>query len=552
MSTINTKKTVVRAQKKLEETKHLNWMGGNSWDISNPLVRLRIAASSCFFGEPMYYHGGTEKTKINTGRRSETIGKASLEYLRKTLDAVDPVEWRGYTPKQLLESAIDAALKFDFEGTLKEAVRLRTEDNMRATPQVIIVRAAQMKKGKGNGLVRQYSLQTMQRVDDAVTQLAYQLAEFGKPVPNSLKKAWRQFLMAQKPYNLAKYRMENKDVKLIDLVRFCHPKGVAFDQLVKGELVSTGTTWESIISEKGSTKEAWNEAIDVMGHMALLRNLRNISEKAGTTNFKTVAEKLVNGAEKGRQLPFRYLSAYKALGVKTSPLILDAVEKSLEISLKNLPHFSGRTMSLCDNSGSAWGVATSSMGTMAVAEIANLSAVLTGMVSDEGYVGVFGDNLKTVPIKKTSSVLDQTNALTPIGKGIGGGTENGIWLFWDQAIRKKEHWDRVFVYSDMQAGHGGLYGTDQSKYKDYRWQGTNYIDVPKLIHTYRQQVNPNVKVFLVQVAGYQDTIIPEFYKDTYILGGWGDGLLRFAAAMEGIQAQPELDEEQVVQVQHQY
>lgn len=36
---------------------------------------------------------------------------------------------------------------------------------------------------------------------------------------------------------------------------------------------------------------------------------------------------------------------------------------------------------------------------------------------------------------------------------------------------------------------------------------------------------------MVQVAGYQDTIIPEFYDKTYILGGWGDGLLRFAASM---------------------
>jgi hypothetical protein len=38
-------------------------------------------------------------------------------------------------------------------------------------------------------------------------------------------------------------------------------------------------------------------------------------------------------------------------------------------------------------------------------------------------------------------------------------------------------------------------------------------------------------VYLVQVAGYQDTLIPEFYDRTYILGGWGDGLLKFADKM---------------------
>ena len=86
-------------------------------------------------------------------------------------------------------------------------------------------------------------------------------------------------------------------------------------------------------------------------------------------------------------------------------------------------------------------------------------------------------------------------------------------------------------------GHGGLYGTDEKKYRDFVWNSGRYIDVPKLINTYRQKVNPDVLVFLVQIAGYQDTIIPEFYDKTYILGGWGDGILRFAAEMAGLTAQ---------------
>jgi hypothetical protein len=34
---------------------HLNFMGGVSYSVDDPLFRLRLAASSCFFGEPMYY-----------------------------------------------------------------------------------------------------------------------------------------------------------------------------------------------------------------------------------------------------------------------------------------------------------------------------------------------------------------------------------------------------------------------------------------------------------------------------------------------------------------
>jgi hypothetical protein len=87
----------------------------------------------------------------------------------------------------------------------------------------------------------------------------------------------------------------------------------------------------------------------------------------------------------------------------------------------------------------------------------------------------------------------------------------------------------------MQAGHGGLYGKDPNEYRDYRWPGNSrYIDVPALIAAYRRKVNPDVRVFLVQVAGYADTIVPEFYDKTFILGGWSDGVLRFAAQMAGL------------------
>ncbi len=50
MGFVNRKKESIK-----QANAHLNWMGGPSYDINNPLLRLRFAASSCFFGEPMYY-----------------------------------------------------------------------------------------------------------------------------------------------------------------------------------------------------------------------------------------------------------------------------------------------------------------------------------------------------------------------------------------------------------------------------------------------------------------------------------------------------------------
>ncbi|RYX99884.1 TROVE domain-containing protein [bacterium] len=520
---------------KKKDESHLNWMEGKSYSIKNPIQALRMAASSCFFGEPMYYHRDKDDKRKVKNKPSFRLTDDQVVYLRDTLNAIDNQEWRALSPAEMMEKCIDNALDFDPELTLKEAVRLRNEEHIRTTPQIILVRAANHKSVKGTGLVRQYAKDIILRADEPSTGLAYQLWRFKKPIPNSLKKAWREAFERFDEYQIAKYRMESHEVKALDIMNLVHPKGEIFNKLAKGELKTTGKTWESIISEKGSNKKNWIEAIEVMGHMALLRNLRNLIE--AEVNDRLFTKKLIKGAEKGKQLPFRYYSAYKAVKEIASPKVLDAVEECLTESLKNLPFFEGRVMSLCDNSGSARGATTSSMGKMIIANIANLTGIITGMQSDEGYIGIFGDKLEVIPVRRKSSIFDQLDKADKVGEGIGQGTENGIWLFWDKAIKDKEHWDYVFVYSDMQAGHGGLYGTNPNEYKDYQWNKTNNIDVPKLINQYRKMVNPDVMVYLVQVAGYQDTIVPEFYNKTFILGGWGEGLLKFADEMKNIDLQ---------------
>ena len=519
-----------------DEQAHTNWMGGPSYKVGDPIFNLRLAASSCFFNEPTYYHDSDDKgprRKTDMQRRGESLSAKDRERLRKTLNAIDPQEWRDMTPQQMMESAIDKALDANVKDTLCEAARLRTDDHIRTTPQVIMVRAAHHANGRGTGLVNEFAKQVIQRPDELAVQLAYQIATYGrKAIPNGLKKAWKRVLESLSEDRLAKYRMDSRECKLVDVVNLCHPKSDACSKLVKGELRNTDKTWEAIVSDGGSDKATWMKALDVMPHMALLRNLRNLIQ-AGVEP-KLFTDKLVEGAAKGKQLPFRYYSAYNAVRDCGKAGVLDAIEECLEQSLGNLPHFGGRVMSLADNSGSAWGATTSSMGTMHIAQIANLQGAITARVSDEGYCGVFGDRLNVTEVRKKSSVFELANRLDEVGHTVGGGTEHGVWLFWDKAIREKQHWDSVFAFSDQQMGWGGLYGTGGGYPVWPSIHGHQFIDVPQLVIEYRNKVNPDVKVFLVQIAGYQDTIIPEFYDKTAIIGGWGDGLLRFAKAMEGM------------------
>ncbi|HVO32068.1 MAG TPA: hypothetical protein VMV18_15095, partial [bacterium] len=221
---------------------------------------------------------------------------------------------------------------------------------------------------------------------------------------------------------------------------------------------------------------------------------------------------------------------YRAAREANAPgVVLDAIEACLFKSMGNLPSFRGKVISLVDNSGSARGATTSALGRTRMCDIGNLTGLLTGMRAEEGEVGVFGDGLRVMPVRRIASVFDQLRTIDDAGAGIGGGTENGIWIFFRDAIAEKKRYDSIFVYSDMQAGHGGLYGVRPAEYASYGWPGMpNHIDVAKLVKEYRAKVNPDVNVYLVQIAGYQDTLIPEFYDRTYVLGGWGEGLLRFA------------------------
>jgi hypothetical protein len=293
----------INQKKQPQEKGHLNHMGGVSYSINNPIQKLKIVCSSCFFGEPMYYHDDNSAEKNIDKHEIESTSK----YLDNVLgDIINIPNYHNLKPSTLIEKIIDEALDYDPKSTILEAIRLRKEDHIRVTPQVIMVRAANHDKVRGTNLISTYNLDVMSRTDDAITQFAYQKEVFGKPIPNSLKKSWKKFLELKSEYDLAKYKLNNKKYKLVDLVNICHAFSPSIDKLMKGNLNNNENTWESFISKNGSKTETWASAIDLMGHMALLRNIRNFIEH--DVNENLYIDKLLAGVKQGQQLPFRYYS----------------------------------------------------------------------------------------------------------------------------------------------------------------------------------------------------------------------------------------------------
>ena len=497
-----------------------NFMGGNSYKLS-PLQTLKIVAASSIFGEPQYYRDGIKAEK--TIKNHSTLLEYSIinDLIKDKRSAAD-----------VFTSAIDNALGYDFKGTLDLALELRQDYFMRLNPAVIFVRATMHKDravfNEANpGVMKSIGYAIAPRPDDVTNQFEYfmYMNKTKNGMPSLLKRTWAESLESYSRYQLNKY----KGKRLIDLVRLSHANNEDINELMKTgtlEVKETEQTWEMM----RSAGKTWTEILSTINvpHMALLRNLRGIfGEVTDRGAASEILEKLKAGVLKGKQFPFRYFSAYKAINsadVNHKQLVLDALEECLDTSVANMPKLSGKVACLSDNSGSSWGTMNSEYGSVHVAEIANLSSLITAMQAEEGYVGVFGDKLSLKGVSKRNGLLSQLEETSARGRAQGGGTENGIWLFWKEAIQDKTHYDTVFIYSDMQAGHGGLYGTDSRDYKDFIYKGTGYsskyIDVLALVEKYRKTVNPKVNVFSVQVAGYDNTVLPENLYRGAILAGW--------------------------------
>lgn len=520
-----------------------NFMGGESYRV-NPLDTLKMITASSIFGEPSYYRDGGLGSKVQDARyrRCELLDKHLLF----------AQDWYGLTTTEIMERTIDEALTADFEGTLRWAVTLRQEFYMRLNPQVIMVRAA-LHPGrkpftdKNPGLFLQLEHLVMDRGDDAMSQLAYFLyRNNGKQnMPSLLKRSLAAKLENLDAYEAAKYK--NAEIGLRDAVRITHAHSPVIDEFMKTgtiDLPARKKTWENLRSEGMGWKDIFHEI--PMGHMALLRNLRGVfSEMEDAAFCREYLERLRKGVYGSRQFPFRYYSAYIAVEKSDcahKPQILDALEECIDLSMENMPKFRGKTMCLSDNSGSAWGAIPSEYGTVQVAVIDNLSSVIAAAASEEGYVGKFGNLLKVYPVSRRGQILRQCRSVSDtMYSDVGGDTEGGIWEFFSHAIDKKEHWDQIFIYSDQQAGHGGLYGT-AAQQELYREQGFgcpgsgrsgdgSYINVFDLILSYRRNVNPDVNVFSIQTAGYNNVCIPEYAYRTCILYGWTGRELNFARQM---------------------
>ena len=480
------------------------------------------------------------------------------------------------TEKEVVNRIVNKLNEVDPLFAAKLALYVRNEGNLRSVSHLIAATIAQ--RASGTEWSKRFYNKIVVRPDDMseilsayAVQNKMDLKKIRK-IPNAIKKGFKTALERLDAYQIDKYKMNSRQVKMLDLVNLFHPKGTqrnqqAYHNLVNGE--SLAGLYASKVLEKEMTKAgqktqgksvqekeaAKKEAIENvlsnvkgMPIMNLLRNLRNIILYAPKSVDDACAQ-LTNETAvlNSRLLPFRFATAYEEIEkmsfsdkksdtsiafeedynnqtitatefAELKEKVLNAIEDALQISCQNIPELEGNTAILIDHSGSVRGDSGGSSRVSAFSKttsamIGNLFGSMMAYRQKNVYIGLFGDRLIPVKVDRSQRLLDFNKKSFDKGANCGGGTEQGIYDFFRQAVREKKKIDNIIVFSDCQIGSSGStswYGTSGTE------RSATFQD---LIKQFRK-INPLCNIIVVDIHNTRGNNV--FYKPERVLNiaGW--------------------------------
>jgi hypothetical protein len=430
---------------------------------------------------------------------------------------------------------------------------MRDELNLRTAS--IVMAAEYVKAGGPNG--RSVISSALQRAEEPSVLLGYWLQFHGKNLPQPVKRGVADAV--QRLYNersLIKYDSDNLSPRFGDVISLTHAKGQApwqhdlfkyaldkrhnredldrnteslatirayrklmavpvADRRAMVEKASetkdfsdfegAGLTWENLSGwlQGPMDAKAWETVIPQMGYMALIRNLRNFDDAKVSAEAKAkVLAKLQDPDEvaKSRQLPLRFLSAYKNVaGVEWTA----ALEKALDLSLANVPSLTGKTLIMVDvsvsmNAAFSGASRNRSYNTKATYPVLWEAAALFGSAlavrAEKADLYHYSDGHGTIDFRSGGSILRTVDKFRNVPHG---GTNT--WGTLNSLYKAGVH-DRVVILTDEQANPG-------------------YI--PKL----------TVPMYIVNLAGYANASTSSEGK-VYAFGGLTDKMFHALSLIE--------------------
>lgn len=477
----------------------------------DPRSELFLLAVSNMVGEKTFYEDAGERDE----RFARLVGQV----------AVVDVEWTGR-----------------FLRWLRGDANMRSAALVGAAEAVHARLAAGAEPDDGEPSNRQLVDSVLQRADEPGELLGYWTSQHGRAIPKAVKRGVADAVARLFDERaLAKWDSDARGFRFGDVLELTHPspraewQGELFRHAItvrhhrqdaipaslgvlraRAELLAlpvdqrraaldperlraAGMTWESVAGwlQGPMDAAAWTAMIPTMGYMALLRNLRNFDE-AGVPDdvAATVGARLADPDQvaRSRQLPMRFLSAYRA-----APSLRwgHALETALGHALGNVPVLPGRTLVLVDRSGSMWSP-LSARSDLNRADAAAIFGTALAVRSAHADLVEFGTGSRPVKVRRGESVLRIVERF-----GNLGGTNTA------QAVR--QHYrgqDRVVIVTDEQT-FGGYRGEEPTK-----------------------ALPANVPVYTWNLAGYRHGHGPSGSGNRHTFGGLSDAAFRMIPLLE--------------------
>ena len=447
---------------------------------------------------------------------------------------------------------------------LQLAAYLRQKKLLRRTPQLVVVSAILSGSYDATTLA-EYTSKVITRPDDAAELIAI-LNYFNEQedlphgsLPIAARDGIARALSKFNEYQLMKYELANKQVRLIDVMRLCRNqllgsnktinavfgyldgkrservkyidalpmtsarkklfalKGTEFSaerctQLVK----QANVTWEQLVSQFGSTREVWEVLISLklVPGMAFLRNIRNMLQA------QVPVDKIVEaaaGISVDKVYPHQIVGAYSYLlnqpednyKLADVKIVLDAIFSKVVDSTDT----QGITIVMPDFSASMNSTVGGGKSELTCKDVSIALGLLCAQTS--GIMVPWASRAEVVPIRK-GHFMGQVETLNRVD--VDHGTE--LHTAFKHLTDRKIYADRLIVISDMQVWPSG-----QSRYG--KAEGTTFLD------KYKKEVNPNVWVHSIDVRsnGTGQQFDPKNPKVS-LMGGFTNDLLGMSIKAE--------------------
>lgn len=378
------------------------------------------------------------------------------------------------------------------------------------------------------------------RRPDDVAEVFAAVESLGHKPSHALVRGACAYLSKLDEYRLGKYKLEGKQYNMYDLINITHAHSGAIDLLKKGNL-PTPDTWETRISACRSSDEkkaAWIDLVenDKLGYMALVRNLRNILQCGLPDSWvkDVLAPRLTNvdAIRKSMIFPYAIYCAWRMLEeaeIDNPRLLKPPLSKAFMIAAGNTPEFKGTSLAIIDCSGSM----KSSVSPRSRISLKDISAVyaaqfwsstdVNSVSGVENDLIAFGEKAKRITVSPGNNILDLIEAIA--GSQVGGAT------YVDKVYPLvKRHYDRIFLFSDMQIADPKSCCLSTMGWGWNRKPTDKVTTFSQWFENYQKEFGKS-RVYSFDLAGYSSQVVRTDGAISY-MGGLNDKVFNFVEMIE--------------------